>query len=105
LTIDVNNAGEKKENNEKARKSLFNGYFLWASVGYGLGLFWTYVALNLMVGSGQPALLYIVPCTLGTVLILGWWRGELKSLWTKGEQVSPVENYMDSTRIHDHPNT
>jgi len=29
------------------------------------GLFWTYVALNLMVGSGQPALLYIVPCTLG----------------------------------------
>jgi len=31
------------------------------------GLFWTYVALNLMVGSGQPALLYIVPCTLGIV--------------------------------------
>jgi signal peptide peptidase-like protein 2B len=88
-----------------AKKSLFNGYFLWTSVGYGLGLFWTYVALNLMVGSGQPALLYIVPCTLGTVLILGWWRGELKSLWTKGEQVSPVENYSESTRIHDHPNS
>ncbi|XP_024391278.1 signal peptide peptidase-like 2 [Physcomitrium patens] len=86
-----------------SKKSLFNGYFLWTSVGYGLGLFWTYVALNLMVGNGQPALLYIVPCTLGTVLFLGWWRGELRSLWTKGEQVSQLENYVNSSRIHNHP--
>ena len=35
---------------------------------YCAGLFWTYVALNVMVGSGQPALLYIVPCTLGIVI-------------------------------------
>ena len=48
-----------------ARKSLLRGYFLWSTVGYGLGLFLTYVALNVMNGSGQPALLYIVPCTLG----------------------------------------
>jgi hypothetical protein len=51
-----------------ARKSLLRGYFLWSTVGYGLGLFLTYVALNAMDGSGQPALLYIVPCTLGTSL-------------------------------------
>lgn len=70
-----------------ARKSLLRGYFLWATVGYGLGLFLTYVALNAMNGSGQPALLYIVPCTLGTVLLLGWWRGELKSLWFKGDSL------------------
>jgi len=69
-----------------AKKSLFKGYFLWASIGYGLGLLWTYVALNLMDGNGQPALLYIVPCTLGTVIVLGWWRGELKTMWTKGDQ-------------------
>lgn len=30
-----------------------------------LGLLITYVALNLMDGHGQPALLYIVPFTLG----------------------------------------
>lgn len=30
------------------------------------GLLITYVALNLMDGHGQPALLYIVPFTLGT---------------------------------------
>ncbi|GMQ05480.1 hypothetical protein CsSME_00050491 [Camellia sinensis var. sinensis] len=33
---------------------------------YGLGLLITYVALNLMGDHGQPALLYIVPLTLGT---------------------------------------
>uniref|UniRef100_A0A0C9S6Z7 TSA: Wollemia nobilis Ref_Wollemi_Transcript_10156_2114 transcribed RNA sequence n=1 Tax=Wollemia nobilis TaxID=56998 RepID=A0A0C9S6Z7_9CONI len=68
-----------------AKKSLQGGYFLWSMIGYGFGLFMTYVALNLMDGNGQPALLYIVPCTLGTVLCLGWWRDELSNLWSKGE--------------------
>ncbi|KAL6530899.1 Signal peptide peptidase-like 4 [Orobanche gracilis] len=52
---------------------------------YGLGLLITYVALNLMDGHGQPALLYIVPFTLGTFLALGRKRGDLKLLWTRGE--------------------
>ena len=68
-----------------AKKSLQGGYFLWSMIGYGFGLFITYVALNLMDGNGQPALLYIVPSTLGTILVLGWSRGELSNLWTKGE--------------------
>lgn len=34
---------------------------------YSVGLLVTYVALNLMDGHGQPALLYIVPFTLGKV--------------------------------------
>ena len=59
------------------------------------GLFLTYVALNAMNGSGQPALLYIVPCTLGTVLLLGWWRGELRSLWFKGDSLDQFS--IDST--------
>ncbi|RZS10854.1 hypothetical protein BHM03_00042132 [Ensete ventricosum] len=72
-----------------AKKSLRAGYFLWSMVAYGsgkmaipdslccchlisvtssdvsAGLLITYVALNLMDGHGQPALLYIVPFTLG----------------------------------------
>uniref|UniRef100_A0A803LQG2 PA domain-containing protein n=1 Tax=Chenopodium quinoa TaxID=63459 RepID=A0A803LQG2_CHEQI len=47
------------------RRSLRAGYFLWTMIAYGLGLLVTYVALNLMDGHGQPALLYIVPFTLG----------------------------------------
>ncbi|XP_076950336.1 signal peptide peptidase-like 4 [Bidens hawaiensis] len=68
-----------------SNKSLRAGYFLWAMIAYGLGLLITYVALNLMDGHGQPALLYIVPFTLGTMLTLGKRRGDLRHLWYKGE--------------------
>ncbi|KAG8391841.1 hypothetical protein BUALT_Bualt01G0228900 [Buddleja alternifolia] len=68
-----------------SKKSLKTGYFLWAMLAYGLGLLITYVALNLMDGHGQPALLYIVPFTLGTLITLGKKRGDLKHLWTRGE--------------------
>ncbi|KAI3434329.1 PA domain-containing protein [Psidium guajava] len=68
-----------------AKKKIQEGYFLWAMIAYGLGLLVTYVALNLMDGHGQPALLYIVPFTLGTFLTLGQQRGDLKTLWTRGE--------------------
>lgn len=67
-----------------ANKSMRAGYFLWSMVAYGSGLLITYVALNLMDGHGQPALLYIVPFTLCTFLALGKKRGELRNLWTKG---------------------
>ncbi|KAK4266843.1 hypothetical protein QN277_023711 [Acacia crassicarpa] len=66
-----------------AKRKLRDGYFLWAMTAYGLGLFVTYLALNLMDGRGQPALLYIVPFTLGTLLALGKKKGELKILWTR----------------------
>ncbi|XP_074368427.1 signal peptide peptidase-like 3 isoform X2 [Apium graveolens] len=66
---------------KQKKKGLANGYFLWLTVGYGLGLLFTYLALYLMNGQGQPALLYLVPCTLGTFVMLGLVRGELKDLW------------------------
>ncbi|KAG5565832.1 hypothetical protein RHGRI_001670 [Rhododendron griersonianum] len=72
-----------------SKKNLRAGYFLWAMIAYGLGLLITYVALNLMDGHGQPALLYIVPFTLGTFLTLGRKREDLKNLWTRGEPERP----------------
>ncbi|KAJ4843643.1 Signal peptide peptidase-like 4 [Turnera subulata] len=72
-----------------AKKTLREGYFVWAMTAYGLGLLITYVALNMMDGHGQPALLYIVPFTLGTLLTLGKKRGDLKTLWTRGEPERP----------------
>ncbi|XP_050237724.1 signal peptide peptidase-like 4 [Mercurialis annua] len=71
------------------KKSLRTGYFLWAMTAYGLGLLVTYVALNMMDGHGQPALLYIVPFTLGTFLTLGKKRGDLEALWTRGAPERP----------------
>ncbi|EYU32730.1 hypothetical protein ABFS82_14G040000 [Erythranthe guttata] len=66
------------------KKRILNGYFLFLTIGYGLGLAFTYLGLYLMDGHGQPALLYLVPCTLGTCVVLGWIRGELKQLWSYG---------------------
>lgn len=70
------------------KKGILNGYFLWLVIGYGIGLFLTYLALYLMDGHGQPALLYLVPCTLGLILVMGLLRGELKELWNYGKAPS-----------------
>ncbi|XP_030087255.1 signal peptide peptidase-like 2B isoform X3 [Serinus canaria] len=48
---------------------------------YGIGLLVTFVALALMQ-MGQPALLYLVPCTLLTSLVVALWRRELAMFWT-----------------------
>ncbi|CAL1401023.1 unnamed protein product [Linum trigynum] len=76
-----------------ARKGLLAGYFLYTIVAYGLGLLVTYVALYLMDGHGQPALLYIVPFTLGTILTLAKKRGELQILWAQGRPVKTESLY------------
>ncbi|VVA90125.1 unnamed protein product [Arabis nemorensis] len=71
-----------KENNKGCSKA----YFPWLMFGYGLGLFLTYLGLYIMNGHGQPALLYLVPCTLGITVILGLVRRELRDLWNYGTQ-------------------
>ncbi|KAI4334796.1 hypothetical protein L6164_013505 [Bauhinia variegata] len=66
------------------KKGILDGYYIWLVVGYGFGLFFTYLGLYLMKGHGQPALLYLVPCTLGVTILLATKRGELKTLWSYG---------------------
>merc|ERR1712066_1055247 len=62
------------------RRQFSRGYFAPSVVGYFIGLCITMVALKIM-GIGQPALLYLVPGTLGTTLVLAVYRGELTHLW------------------------
>lgn len=55
-------------------------YFTPALTAYVLGLLLTFIA-NSVTHLGQPALLYLVPCTLGTI---GWKaasRQELSRIW------------------------
>lgn len=42
---------------------------------------------------GQPALLYLVPCVLGTVLALAYSRSQLRELWyaLQRAQIGPVQ--------------
>lgn len=55
-----------------------------ALAGYAVGLTATYAALRvgLFGDAGQPALLYLVPSTLGTTCALAAARSELGRLWT-----------------------
>ncbi|XP_070800969.1 LOW QUALITY PROTEIN: signal peptide peptidase-like 2B [Pituophis catenifer annectens] len=56
-------------------------YFVACTIGYGIGLLATFAALAWM-RKGQPALLYLVPCTLLTSLLVALWRRELATFWT-----------------------
>lgn len=58
----------------------WDGYFSISLVGYLVGLAITNVALAASE-TGQPALLYLVPCTLGLISLLAWRRGDLKDMW------------------------
>ncbi|MCO5583116.1 hypothetical protein L7F22_037024 [Adiantum nelumboides] len=80
------------------KKSFKGGYFLYAFVGYGIGLLLTDISLVLMDGHGQPALLYLVPCTLGVVVLLSLYRGEFSDMWstTKHREVLQKEDPISS---------
>jgi len=69
-----------------SRTPFRSGYFLRSWIGYIFGLVITLVMVFLLQ-RGQPALLYLVPCTLLPTLFFGWRRHELKNLWlgTTGE--------------------
>ncbi|CAL9782019.1 unnamed protein product [Musa acuminata subsp. burmannicoides] len=73
---------------KSTKKGILNGYFVWLIIGYAFGLSLTYLVFFLMNGHGQPALLYLVPCTLGLTVVLGGIRGELSNLWNFGEKQS-----------------
>jgi len=75
-------------------RTIFQGYFLPGLVGYFVGLCCTIVALVVMK-LGQPALLYLVPGTLGTGLVVGLLRGELPQLW-QGVPIRPGESSESS---------
>lgn len=59
----------------------FRLYFVASSVAYAAGLVITFVGLFLMRGMPQPALLYLVPCTLIPPLLISYFRSEFGNLW------------------------
>ncbi|GFP59351.1 intramembrane protease 2 [Trichoderma asperellum] len=62
-------------------------YFYASMVGYFLGMMVT-LAMLLIFKHGQPALLYLVPGVLGSLLLTSLVRGEFKELWMYTEDGS-----------------
>lgn len=62
-------------------------YFYASLVGYCIGMLVT-LAMLLIYKRGQPALLYLVPGVLGSILITALARGEIMELWKYTEDGS-----------------
>ncbi|EYB80910.1 hypothetical protein Y032_0397g700 [Ancylostoma ceylanicum] len=55
-------------------------YGILASFGYGIGLIATFIALSLM-NMAQPALIYLVPCTLLPIFVMAYIKGHFRLMW------------------------
>lgn len=77
-------------------------HFVACISAYFVGIIITYIVLVLSE-SAQPALLYLVPCTLGCTIGLGWWKGELVLLWRGICYVQEEVNEIGSELIHQEP--
>ncbi|XP_062439759.1 signal peptide peptidase-like 2A isoform X3 [Rhea pennata] len=65
-------------------------YYISCTIAYAVGMVLTFVVLALMK-MGQPALLYLVPCTLITSSLVAWRRKEMKKFW-KGSSYQMMEH-------------
>lgn len=79
----------------------FSKVYFWTSVfGYALGLVITVVVLQ-WSGTGQPALLYIVPCVLGSVWVMGAIRGDITHLWSYTEELPSLPAARDTVEAQE----
>lgn len=85
------------------------GYLLWLILAYAIGLFCANIAVVLMK-RGQPALLYIVPSILSTMIVVGWkefrelWRGPRVLTWADrlvyySHTGAPHHNFEDDATV------
>ncbi|XP_048188390.1 signal peptide peptidase-like 2A isoform X2 [Perognathus longimembris pacificus] len=77
-------------------------YYVSSVIAYAIGMILTFVVLVLM-NKGQPALLYLVPCTLITASVVAWRRKEMKKFW-KGSNYQ-VMAHLDSSTNEENPVT
>ena len=72
-------------------KLLFGGgYYSIAIIGYAVGLLLANLAVQVF-HMGQPALLYLVPCTLGPVILRAKRFKEFDAMWTGILGVGPMQ--------------
>jgi signal peptide peptidase-like protein 2B len=78
------------------------GYFAPLVIAYAVGLLMANTAVYVMQ-MGQPALLYLVPCCLGTICYMGWRRNELLDLWNGPKVIRTADTLLYGEGGHDDP--
>ena len=80
-----------------ASKKRGNATYFWPLLAcYGCGLALTNLVM-VWFEAAQPALLYLVPCTLLPFLLLAWRRGELGVLWVGLRPKATAQDVVDSS--------
>lgn len=79
-------------------QSHFPRHWLLLMFGYSLGLGMANVAVYVM-NTGQPALLYLVPCTLGLLCICTKYDGTFNEMWGEGIHVG-LTGTLDENHHH-----
>lgn len=69
-------------------------YFHCSLVGYFLGLLTSTISSE-MFQAAQPALLYLVPFTLGPLLVMAYLKGDLKRMWTEPFRTWTQPRYLE----------
>lgn len=81
-------------------------YYITSSIGYLCGMVSAMVAMVLMK-TGQPALLYLIPCTLITTLVVSLFRGEFKKIMKNSvpdnEEETTSEDQVELCRKAEEP--
>jgi Signal peptide peptidase len=80
------------------------GYYGPLVVAYAVGLAMANTAVYVM-NMGQPALLYLVPCCLGTLVFMGWRRQELQQLWDGPNVLRSADEVVSGTQSSSTPTT
>lgn len=80
------------------------GYFPPMVAAYAVGLLMANMAVQIM-HMGQPALLYLVPCCLGTMVYMGWRRNELSELWDISKVIRSADNTLYGDYYSSGPST
>ena len=82
----------------KVVKKMRYKYFVCSIFAYSVGMILTFIALYLKVGGqgGQPALTYLVPTTVLTMVCVAWMNGELREMWDGGLKTSGVGSTDDT---------
>ena len=75
----------------------YQGYFFPLMVAYAFGLLLANVAVALMQ-QGQPALLYLVPCCLGTMAVVG--RKEWGDMWQSSKVLRTADKLIRKCDKH-----
>lgn len=84
-----------------SKAGLCCGYFPSICVAYAVGLAMANTAVYVF-HMGQPALLYLVPCCLGTMVFIGWRRNELEQIWEGPRILERADEIVFGTQQQHH---